>query len=261
MLGKAMSLENKPHATSIERAFSILEMLDGTRRGWNISEISRKQKIPKSSAHVIVQALERLGYLKRENGTRRYKLGLKICSLGRGLINDLVVPEIALPHMRWLVEQIRLTSHLGVLEKGHVVFIQKTDGPGMIKFATYVGKRADLHCTGLGKVLLAFSNEQVVRECLSVESFVKYTDSTITSPAAFRKELSRVKQKGYSIDDEEEELGVRCLAVPVFNPLGEVTTALSVTGTTAQIPADSFDKLAEKVREASARISKALKLL
>ena len=79
-----MPLALKPHATSIERAFSILEMLDGTRRGWNISEISRKQKIPKSSAHVIVLALERMGYLKRENGTRRYRLGLKICSLGRG---------------------------------------------------------------------------------------------------------------------------------------------------------------------------------
>ena len=83
-----MPLALKPHATSIERASSILEMLDGTRRGWNISEISRKQKIPKSSAHVIVLALERMGYLKRENGTRRYKLGLKICSLGRGLMNE-----------------------------------------------------------------------------------------------------------------------------------------------------------------------------
>jgi len=144
-----MPLALKPHATSIERAFSILEMLDGTRRGWNISEISRKQKIPKSSAHVIVLALERMGYLKRENGTRRYKLGLKICSLGRGLMNDLALPEIALPHMRWLVEQTRLTAHLGVLEKGHIVFIQKIDGPGMVKFDTYVGKRrSPLHRTG-----------------------------------------------------------------------------------------------------------------
>ena len=104
-----MPLALKPHATSIERAFSILEMLDGTRRGWNISEISRKQKIPKSSAHVIVLALERMGYLKRETGMRRHRLGLKICSLGRGFMNDSALPEIALPHMRWLVEQNRFT--------------------------------------------------------------------------------------------------------------------------------------------------------
>ena len=88
-----------------------------------------------------------------------------------------------------------------------------------------------------------------------VPVFIKYTDSTITSPAAFRKELSRVKQKGYSIDDEEEELGVRCLAAPVFNPLGEVTTALSVTGTTAQIPSESVDKLAEKASAAVSSMS------
>ena len=256
-----MPVALKQHASSIERAFSILEMLDGTRRGWNISEISRKQKIPKSSAHVIVLALERMGYLKRENGTRRYKLGLKICSLGRGLMNDLALPEIALPHMRWLVEQTRLTSHLGVLEKGHIVFIQKIDGPGMVKFDTYVGKRAEVHCTGLGKVLLAFSNEQIIRECLSVGSFAKYTEATITSPANFRKELIRVKQKGYSIDDEEEEAGVRCVAAPVFNPLGELVTAVSVTGTTAQISADSFDKLGATVKEGAARISRALKEL
>lgn len=256
-----MPLLNKPFATSIERAFAILEMLDGTRRGWNISEISRKQKIPKSSAHVIVLTLERLGYLKRENGTRRYKLGLKISSLGRSLMNDLVLAEIALPHMRWLVEQTRLTAHLGVLEKGHVVFIQKVDGPGMIKFDTYVGKRADVHCTGLGKALLACSTDQIVRECLAVESFVKYTDATITSTAAFRKELARVKQKGYAIDDEEEEVGVRCLAAPVFNPLGELISAVSVTGTTAQIPSGSFSKLAETVKETSAKISKSLKML
>jgi IclR family transcriptional regulator, KDG regulon repressor len=249
----------KPHATSIERAFAIIEMLDGTRRGWNISEISRKQKIPKSSAHVIVVALERLGYLKREDGSRRYKLGLKICSLGRRLMNDLALPEIALPHMHWLVGQTRLTSHLGILEKGHVVFIQKIDGPGMVKFDTYVGKRAEVHCTGLGKALLAFSNEQMIRDCLSVGSFAKYTESTITSPANFRKELIRVKQKGYSIDDEEEEAGVRCVAVPVFNPLGELVTALSVTGTTAQISSSSFDKLAATVKEAASRISRALK--
>ena len=256
-----MPIALKPHATSIERAFSILEMLDRTRRGWNISEISRKQKIPKSSAHVIVLALERMGYVKRESGTRRYKLGLKICSLGRGLMNDLALAEIALPHMRWLVEKTRLTAHLGVLEKGHIVFVQKIDGPGMVKFDTYVGKRAEVHCTGLGKALLAFSNDQIVRDCLANGSFAKYTEATITSPVNFRKELVRVKQKGYSIDDEEEEPGVRCLAAPVFNPLGELITAVSVTGTTAQISSDSFDKLAITVKESSARISNALKEL
>ena len=154
-----------------------------------------------------------------------------------------------------------MTAHLGVLEKGHIVFIQKIDGPGMVKFDTYVGKRAEVHCTGLGKVLLAFSNEQIIRECLSTGSFAKYTDATITSSANFRKELIRVKQKGYSIDDEEEEAGVRCIAVPVFNPLGELITALSVTGTTAQISSDGFEKLAATVKESASRISRALKEL
>jgi IclR family KDG regulon transcriptional repressor len=252
---------NRPHTSSIERAFGILEMLDGSRRGWNVSEISRKQRIPKSSAHVIVLTLERLGYLKREADSRRYKLGLKICSFGRGLLNDLALPEIGLPHMRWLVEQTRLTAHLGVLEKGHIVFIQKIDGPGMIKFDTYIGKRADFHCTGLGKALLGFASEGVVRDCLTAESFAKYTEATITSPVGLRRELVKVRQRGYATDDEEEEPGVRCVAVPVFGPIGEIVAALSVTGTTAQISTQDFSRLAGLVQQASGRISRALKVL
>src|SRR5262245_7432834 len=157
--------------------------------------------------------------------------------------------------------QSLVTAYLVVLKKVYIVFIHKIDGPGMVKFDTYVGKRAEVHCTGLGKVLLAFSNEQMIRDCLSVGSFAKYTEATITSPANFRKDLIRVKQKGYSIDDEEEEAGVRCVAAPVFNPLGELVTAVSVTGTTAQISSDSFDKMAATVKEGAARISRALKEL
>ena len=95
-----------------------------------------------------------------------------------------------------------------VHKKRDVVFIQKVGGPGIIKFDTYVGKRADLHCTSLGKVLLAYSSDAVVRDFLSADSFVKYTDVTITSRAAYKEELVKVSQKGYAVDDEEEEPGV-----------------------------------------------------
>jgi len=257
----ALATSEKPYATSVERAFAVLEMLDGSRRGWNISEMSRKLRIPKSSAHVIVLTLERLGYIKRDSGSRRYQLGLKIYGLGRGLMKNLALPELALPHLKWLVEQTRLTAHLAILERNHAVFIQKVDSPGMIKFDTYVGKRADLHCTGVGKVLLAYASQEIAQEILSVESFPRYTNLTITSPANLKKELSLVRKKGYSVDDEEEELGVRCVGVPVLNRSGESVGAVSVTGTVSQVRRDRLDELAEIVKQAAAKVSGALQAL
>jgi len=253
-----LTTSDKPHASSIERTFAILEMLDKSRRGWNISEMSRKLKIPKSSAHVIVLTLERLGYVKRIGNSRNYQLGLKIYGLGRSLMRDLPLPEIALPHLKWLVEQTSLTAHLGVIEKNKVVFVQKVDGGGMIKFDTYVGKAADIHCTGLGKALLANLPEQPLSDILSGEAFTHYTKMTITDPAGLREELSRVRSEGYSVDDEEEELGVRCIAAPVLNPSGEVIAAVSVTGTTFQIRPEFFKQIGATVKQASSRISRAL---
>ncbi len=254
----SMASPEAPNVTSIERTFSILEMLDKTQRGWNISEMSRKLNIPKSSAHVIFLTLERLGYIKKEASSKRYQLGIKVYGLGRSLMKNLDLPDLALPHMRWLVEQTKLTAHLGVLEKNKAVFIQKVDGPGMIKFDTYIGKGADVHCTGLGKALLAYAPEEIAEEVLAGSSFQRHTKTTICKPAKLKKALSQVKSKGYSVDDEEEELGVRCIAAPIMNHVGETVAAVSVTGTIFQIEPARFDEIGFLVIKTSARISRAL---
>ena len=246
---------NRPNAVAVERAFAILELLDASKRGWNISEMSRKLSIPKSTTHVLILTLERLGYIRRYRATRRYQLSLKIFGLGREILKTMPLPELALPHMRWLVEETKLTAHLGILERNHVVFIQKVDGPSMIKFDTYIGKRSHPHCTGLGKSLLAYQSDEALQALLSNHSFHRFTNKTITSWEAFRKELSKVRQLGYSMDDEEEELGVRCLASPILTGTGETLAAVSVTGTTSQICAEEAKKLATLVRQAAARIA------
>jgi DNA-binding IclR family transcriptional regulator len=250
-----VATSNQPNAVAVQRAFAILELLDSSRRGWNISEMSRKLSIPKSTTHVLVLTLERLGYIRRYRSSRRYQLSLKIFALGREVLKTMPLPELALPHMRWLVEETKLTAHLGILERNHVVFIQKVDGPSMIKFDTYIGKRSHLHCTGLGKSLLAYQPDEVLQALLSNHSFHRFTEKTIVSWEAFRKELSKVRQMGYSMDDEEEELGVRCLASPVLAASGETLAAVSVTGTTSQIRAEETKKLGNLVRQGAARIA------
>ncbi|HUS05536.1 MAG TPA: IclR family transcriptional regulator [Bryobacteraceae bacterium] len=243
-----------PNATSVERALSILEFLDSSRRGLNISEMSRKLGIPKSSAHVIVMTLERLGYVERKPDSLHYHLGLKAYGLGRGMMKNLSIADIALPNLRVLVDQIHLPAHLAVPDGDQGVYIQKVDAPSMIKIDTYVGRRMDLHCTGVGKVILAYGSEEVVEHILAKQAYIRHTRNTITSSRALRRELLRVREAGYAVDDEEEELAVRCVAVPVFHPSGRFAAALSVVGTTAQIPLDEIETVAQRLKRTAGEI-------
>ncbi len=239
---------------SIARALSVLEFLDSSQRGWNISELSRQLSVPKSTMHLIVLTLERLGYVSREPGSRKYSLSVKVWELGRGLMRNILTPEIALPHMNELVRKVQLTAHLAVLEHDQAMYVQKVDCPGLIRFDTYVGKRTNLHCTAVGKVLLAHSPEDKSGHILEREPFARYTRHTITSTALLRKEMAKVRQQGYGVDDQEEELEVRCVAVPVFRRTGELVAALGVCGTIGQVRPDNIEKLAERLREAGQNI-------
>lgn len=239
------------NAASVERALAILECLDNSKRGLNISEISRKLNIPKSSAHVIIVTLERLGYVQKRDESLNYMLGLKAYGLGLGMLKSLSISEAALPHMRALSNQLHLPSHLAVPDGDQGVYIQKVDTPGLIKIDTYVGRRMDLHCTGVGKVILSFGPPDLQERFLNKPVYIRYTRNTVTSPRAMRREIAKIRKAGYAVDDEEEELGVRCVAVPVFQA-GRFVAALSVTGTTNQIPLDALEEMAQLLRETAA---------
>ncbi len=232
----------------------MLEFLDASQRGWNISELGRKLGVPKSTMHVIVLKLEELGYVSREPGSRKYSLAVKVWELGRGLMRNVLIPEIALAHLNELVKRVQLTAHLAILEHDQAVYVQKVDCPGKIKFETYVGKRTNLHCTAVGKVLLAYSSEQGRGHILEREPFARYTRHTITSTIQLQKELAKVKRLGYAVDDQEEELDVRCVAVPVFRRTGEFVAALGVAGTIEQVRRETIGKLAEYLRETGQNI-------
>ena len=243
-----------PNATAVERALSILECLDSSRRGLNISEISRKLDIPKSSAHVIMLTLERLGYVQKKADSLNYSLGLRAYGLGMGMMKNLSISEVAVPHMRVLVDDLRLPAHLAVPDGDQGVYIQKVDAPGLIKIDTYVGRRMDLHCTGVGKVILAFGPPEILDRVLQKQLYIRHTRNTITSPRQLRLEIQKIRKLEYAVDDEEEELAVRCVAVPVRHPDRRFAAALSVVGTTEQIPVSAIDAIADRLKETAGAI-------
>jgi DNA-binding IclR family transcriptional regulator len=238
-------------ASAVERALLILETLDNSRRGLNISELSRRLRLPKSSTHVIVLTLERLGYVQKRAGTLHYSLGLKAYALGHSMTKNVSISELALPHMRALADQMHLSAQLAVLDGEQCVCIQKVEAPGLIKIDTYIGRRMDLHCTAVGKVILAFGPGDVLERVLAKQVYIRHTRNTVTSPKLMQREVLRIRKSGYAVDDEEEEPGVRCVAVPIYHANGAFAAGLSITGTITQIPIPEIESMAAQVQSAA----------
>ena len=231
-----------------------METLDTSRRGLNISELSRKLGIPKSSTHVIVLTLEEFNYVHKAPSSRCYSLSLKAYGLGQAMMKSFSMAETALPVMRKLVKSTDLTAHLAVLDKLQAVCVQKAEPATLIQFDTKIGRRMDLHCTGVGKVILAHCGDEMRYDFLSKKAFMRHTNKTITSSRALRAEVLKIRRQGYAVDDQEEELEVRCVAVPVLNQRHEFAGALSVSGTTRQIPLSRIRSLVQVLRQSSSKI-------
>ncbi len=245
-------------ATAVERALNILEAASQRREGLTNSEISRRLGIPKSSASYILRTLERRGYLRRDIETGRYRLGLKLLSLGGETQAGLDIAEVALPFMRGLVERLGMTCHLAVVDQNEAVYIEKVEAPGFFKVNTWVGRRMFLHSTSVGKALLAWMPKAERDALLHNCDFKRRTPRTITSHARLVAELERVHQQGYAVDDEENSLGARCIAAPVFDALGNVVAALGVSGTLTQMDSAKMTRVEDAIKDTARRVSRQL---
>jgi len=242
-------------ATAIDRALGILEAISRRSDGLTNSEISRKLAIPKSSASYILRALERRGYLHRGREDGKYRMGLKVLDLGHGVAIGLDLRTVARPILQDLVRRVNLTAHLAILENGEAVYIERVEAPGFIRMNTWVGRRMFIHATSIGKALATGLPRTEVEAILAEHGLVKRTPKTITQPARYLKELEKVRVQGYAIDDEENSVGVRCLAAPVYNAMGGVEAAIGVSGTVAMVNSATLPKFSEAVRDAARRIS------
>jgi DNA-binding IclR family transcriptional regulator len=253
-----MAITEASPATAVERALSILEAAAQRRDGLTNSEISRKLGIPKSSASYILRTLEKRGYLRREIESGRYRLGLKILSLGGDAQVNLDIADVALPFMRSLVEKIHMTTHLAVLDQGEAVYVEKVEAPGFFKVNTWIGRRMFLHSTSVGKCLLAWSSRQEIELLVKQQGMKKRTPKTITTMTKLLADLEHVRQAGYAVDDEENSLGARCLGAPIFDALGNVTAALGSSGTLTQMDEANMPRIIEALKDAARRISRQL---
>jgi len=242
-------------STAVERTLLILEAVAQREGGMSNADLSRKLKIPKSSASYILRTLEQHGYLRRARDDGKYRLGMKVLSLSRAALSGVDIREVALPIMRHLVDHIHLTTHLAILDHEEAVYVEKVEAPSFIKMDTWIGRRMEVHSTAVGKALLAYLDADRRETIIGHRGLKKLTPHTITGVAKLMKEFEKVRQLGYSVDDEENSLGARCLGAPIFNSLGQVEASLGSTGTITAVPRDEVPRLAEMVKDAARRIS------
>ena len=245
-----------PSVPALERALSVLELLARTQNGLTLPELTRRLSLPKSSVHCLLLTLERRGYLLRQAPNGRYLFGSRLFSLGNQVLNGLALRETAAPHLRDLMERTHLTVHLAVLEGGEAVLIAKAEPPGASRLATWPGKRMDLHSTGVGKALLAYLPEAELARLLGERGLPRRNENSITSTRKLREELATVRRLGYALDDEEDEIGLRCIGAPVFDPAGGVAAAISVSGSIIEVREENRAALAAQVVATAAVISR-----
>ena len=246
-------------APALSRGLSILELLAESRRGLTLSEISRRLALPKSSTCLLLKNLESRGYIRGSKRTGRYLFGLKLLRLSHMALHVMKLHEGITSLLSSLVEDTQLTVHLGILEDNEAILIEKLQPRGVSRVATWLGRRMELHCTGIGKALIAYLADGDLDRIILKNGLPRHNENTIASVRKLKEHLKRVRESGFAVDDEEDEVGFRCVAAPIFDDKGGVVAAVSVVGTVEEISADRVDYLTQKVKATAVSVSELIR--
>lgn len=237
--------EEKTGVQSISRLFSIVETLAANPSGIPLQKLANETGLAKSTAHRLLGSLIELGYAIQDSITGHYRLTLKMFELSSGVVNDMNVVNTAKPHLDRLAREIGETVHLVIRDGADIVYLYKAD-TGTQRMASRIGMRNHLYCTGVGKAILATLPYDEVEHIWAQSSHPALTEHTITQLSALTEQLRVVHACGYAIDDEENELGVRCVALALPGPGGRADAAFSISSLTPQMNHERIAQLAER---------------
>jgi IclR family KDG regulon transcriptional repressor len=242
---------------AVLKVFAILQALC-ERNETGISDLSVRLAMPKATVYRFLQTMKTLGYVRQEVDSERYGLTMRMFELGAKALKYPDLVELAKPHMHRLSDATGETVHLGMLIDSEIIYVHKVDSRHMLGMYSRVGRRAPLHCTAIGKVLMAWEaperREQILKGC----EFQRFRDKTITTRADYNDELERTLRQGYGQDREEFDEHIRCTAIPIFDRLNQVVAGLSVSFPTFRYDVAREPDLVQMLRDASREISRQL---
>jgi IclR family KDG regulon transcriptional repressor len=221
-------IPNNDLVSAVGRTMAVLEALAEHPEESGVSEIANKLDMSKATVYRFLQSLKARGYVVQD-AEDRYRLSVRLFELGAQALPHLDIVREAEPGMRRINELTGETVHLGILDEGSIVYVHKIDSKYNLRMYSRIGRRAPLYCTGIGKVLMAWLEEDELLAHLELESFERRTANTLTSAEAYLQELETVRQQGYAEDHEEFEDNMRCLAAPIRDRFGHVIGGMSVS--------------------------------
>ncbi len=239
----------------VDRAAQILECFRFDVHELSVREISQRTGLHKSTAHRILIALQYNGLIQQNPETGNYHLGIKLFKLGQLAVMRLNLREIARPLLRVLMEETRETVHLAILDEEQVFYLEKVEGPYALRMPSRVGRHIPTYCTSLGKAMLSCLEEAEVRRMLGRHTLKGYTAHTTRTVDALITELRRTRRRGYAVDNEEIEIGLRCVGAPLKDYSGALAGAVSVAGPTARFTSDKISFFAGLVKKTAVAIS------
>jgi len=253
-------LDKQPDSvSSVLKVFGILQAL-GEEREIGITELSQRVMMSKSTVYRFLQTMKSLGYVAQEGESEKYSLTLKLFELGAKALQNVDLIRSADIQMRELSRLTRETIHLGALDEDGIgiVYIHKIDSMYNLRMHSRIGRRNPLHSTAIGKVLLAWGEHSEVDSLLSEMEFTRSTENTLLDADALRNALVKVREQGFGEDIEEQEQGLRCIAVPVFDRFGVVTAGLSISFPTIRFSEESKNDYVSMLHTAARNISQQL---
>ncbi len=242
----------KPAVQVLDRALDLIELLSLESSGLGVTELGARLSLHKSTVHRLLSALAERGYIEKDDG--RYRLGLKFVELASLRLNQLELKTEASPTLRRLASRLDRVAHLAILDGIEAVYIEKLEPQASLRMYSQIGRRIPVHCTALGKSLLSGLSETELNTLTARITFERFTQATLTTPELLKEDVVRTRQRGWSLDDEEYERGIRCVAVPVRDYTRRVVAAISVSGP-ARVE-DRMEEVAYQVQDAAFEISR-----
>jgi DNA-binding IclR family transcriptional regulator len=240
---------------SLDRAFDILELLSREQHGLNLTEIGNRLDLHKSTVYRLLQALKERGYIDK-SAQGSYRLGMEFIELSSLYLNNLELKTEAQPILRELSSLSGNTAFLATLQESEVVYIDKMETHNSLRKYSIIGQRAPLYCTALGKSMLTGKTEEQIRSLYQERELKAFTERTIKSVDALVEEIEKIRRRGWSLDDEEYEQGLRCIGAPIRDYRDEVIAAVSTSGYASVITRERVEEVAGYVVKAARDISR-----
>ncbi|MFQ5399775.1 MAG: IclR family transcriptional regulator [Anaerolineae bacterium] len=243
---------------SLRRGLQVLALFDHDTPTLSLTEIKDAAGLNKTTAFRIVSTLESANYLERDPATKRYRPGLKVLRLGFTALSSLEFRQAARPYLRQLSKEVGETVSLSVLDGMDVVYVDRVRNHQIVGVVLGIGSRIPAHCGSMGKVMLAHLPPEELAQRLN-QALEPCTPNSIVDRAAFEADLAQVRRRGYALNDEELEIGLRAVAAPIWDNHDQVVAAINITGTARTISHERMiGELAPKVMATAAQISQAL---